>query len=36
MKMEHPLKAGIDAVIKHIQVSLGDQLKNRQILLEVE
>jgi geranyl-CoA carboxylase alpha subunit len=36
MKMEHPLKAGIDGVIKHIQVSLGDQVKSRQILLEVE
>ena len=36
MKMEHPLKAGIDGVIKRLQVSPGDQVKNRQILLEVE
>ena len=36
MKMEHPLKAGIDGVIKRLQVNLGDQVKNRQILLEVE
>lgn len=36
MKMEHPLKAGIDGVLKRLQVSVGDQVKNRQILLEVE
>ncbi|UCR83581.1 acetyl/propionyl/methylcrotonyl-CoA carboxylase subunit alpha [Pseudomonas chlororaphis] len=36
MKMEHPLKAGIDGVIKRLQVNLGDQVKNRQVLLEVE
>lgn len=36
MKMEHPLKAGIDGVIKRLQVDLGDQVKNRQVLLEVE
>lgn len=36
MKMEHPLKAGIDGVITRVQVNLGDQVKNRQILLEVE
>ena len=36
MKMEHPLKSGIDGVLKRLQVSVGDQVKNRQILLEVE
>ncbi|MDR9753983.1 acetyl/propionyl/methylcrotonyl-CoA carboxylase subunit alpha [Pseudomonas sp. SZMC_28357] len=36
MKMEHPLKAGIDGVLKRLQVQVGDQVKNRQILLEVE
>lgn len=36
MKMEHPLKAGIDGVLKRLQVRVGDQVKNRQILLEVE
>ncbi|MGC5701042.1 acetyl/propionyl/methylcrotonyl-CoA carboxylase subunit alpha [Pseudomonas sp. NFXW11] len=36
MKMEHPLKAGIDGVVTRLQVNLGDQVKNRQILLEVQ
>ncbi|MNR58171.1 2-oxoglutarate carboxylase large subunit [compost metagenome] len=36
MKMEHPLKAGIDGVIRRVQVSQGDQVKNRQLLVEVE
>ncbi|MHC8318475.1 acetyl/propionyl/methylcrotonyl-CoA carboxylase subunit alpha [Pseudomonas sp. LB3P31] len=36
MKMEHPLKSGIDGVLKRLQVCVGDQVKNRQILLEVE
>ncbi|AWY40418.1 acetyl-CoA carboxylase biotin carboxylase subunit [Pseudomonas putida] len=36
MKMEHPLKAGIDGVLKRLQVQVGDQVKSRQILLEVE
>jgi geranyl-CoA carboxylase alpha subunit len=36
MKMEHPLKSGIDGVLKRLQVRVGDQVKNRQILLEVE
>ncbi|MHC8406470.1 acetyl/propionyl/methylcrotonyl-CoA carboxylase subunit alpha [Pseudomonas sp. TMB3-21] len=36
MKMEHPLKSGIDGVLKRLQVQVGDQVKNRQILLEVE
>jgi geranyl-CoA carboxylase alpha subunit len=36
MKMEHPLKSGIDGVLKRMQVRVGDQVKNRQILLEVE
>jgi len=36
MKMEHPLKAGIDGVLKRLQVRVGDQVRNRQVLLEVE
>lgn len=36
MKMEHPLKAGIDGVIRRVQVTAGDQVKNRQVLVEVE
>lgn len=35
MKMEHPLKAAIDGVIRQIQVVRGDQVKGRQVLLEV-
>ncbi|WP_397453980.1 acetyl-CoA carboxylase biotin carboxyl carrier protein subunit [Pseudomonas sp. NA-150] len=35
MKMEHPLKAGIDGVIQRLQVIQGDQVKSRQVLLEV-
>ena len=35
MKMEHPLKACIDGVIQRLQVLQGDQVKNRQVLLEV-
>ncbi|NWD76986.1 acetyl/propionyl/methylcrotonyl-CoA carboxylase subunit alpha [Pseudomonas gingeri] len=36
MKMEHPLKAGVDGVVRRVRVIHGDQVKNRQILLEVE
>ena len=36
MKMEHPLKAGIDGVIRRIGTSKGDQVKNRQVLVEIE
>ena len=36
MKMEHPLTAGIDGVLKRVQVKVGDQVKNRQVLLQVE
>jgi geranyl-CoA carboxylase alpha subunit len=36
MKMEHPLKSGVDGVLKRLQVRVGDQVKNRQVLLEVE
>ena len=36
MKMEHPLKAGIDGVLKRVQVKVGDQVKNRQVLLQIE
>ncbi len=34
MKMEHPLKSGIDGVLKRLQVQVGDQVKNRQVLLK--
>ena len=36
MKMEHPLKAGIDGVIRRVGASKGDQVKNRQVLVEIE
>ena len=36
MKMEHPLKAGMDGVVKGVQVMAGDQVRNRQVLLEIE
>ena len=36
IKMEHPLKAGIDGVVKAIHVSAGDQVRNRQVLLQIE
>ncbi|NWB87978.1 acetyl/propionyl/methylcrotonyl-CoA carboxylase subunit alpha [Pseudomonas gingeri] len=36
MKMEHPLKAGVEGVVRRVRVIQGDQVKNRQILLEVE
>jgi geranyl-CoA carboxylase alpha subunit len=36
MKMEHPLKAGIDGVLQRVQVKVGDQVKNRQVLLQIE
>jgi geranyl-CoA carboxylase alpha subunit len=35
MKMEQPLKAGIAGVIRQVQVTRGDQVKGRQVLLEV-
>jgi geranyl-CoA carboxylase alpha subunit len=35
MKMEHPLKATIDGVIRQIQVVRGEHVKGRQVLLEV-
>lgn len=35
MKMEHPVKASIDGIIRRVQVSKGDQVRNRQPLLEV-
>ena len=36
MKMEHPLKAGADGVVRRVGVSQGDQVKNRQLLVEIE
>ena len=36
MKMEHPLKAGVDGIVRRVGVSQGDQVKSRQLLVEVE
>jgi geranyl-CoA carboxylase alpha subunit len=36
MKMEHPLKAGMDGIVRRVQVRRGEQVKNRQALIEVE
>lgn len=36
MKMEHPLKADIDGVIDVINVKKGDQVKLRQLLIQVK
>ncbi|WP_371914227.1 biotin/lipoyl-containing protein [Pseudomonas sp. NFACC14] len=36
MKMEHPLKAGVDGVVRQLQVTQGDQVRKRQVLLCVE
>jgi len=33
MKMEHPLKASVDGVIDEVLVSIGDQVKGRQLLI---
>ena len=34
--MEHPLKAGVDGIVRRVGVSQGDQVKNRQLLVEIE
>jgi geranyl-CoA carboxylase alpha subunit len=36
MKMEHPLKAAMDGTVRRVQVNAGDQVKSRQVLVEVE
>ena len=36
MKMEHPLKADRDGVVRALQVKQGEQVRNRQVLLQVE
>ncbi len=36
MKMEHPLKAGISGVVKSISCSAGQQVKSKQLLVNVE
>ncbi|MHA5866155.1 biotin/lipoyl-containing protein, partial [Pseudomonas aeruginosa] len=36
MKMEHSLKAGVDGVVRRVQVGRGEQVRNRQVLVEVE
>ncbi|WP_426417009.1 acetyl/propionyl/methylcrotonyl-CoA carboxylase subunit alpha [Aestuariirhabdus sp. LZHN29] len=35
MKMEHPLKAGIDGIVETIRGARGDQVKSRQVLIEL-
>ncbi|MBT4521195.1 MAG: acetyl/propionyl/methylcrotonyl-CoA carboxylase subunit alpha [Halieaceae bacterium] len=35
MKMEHPLKAGIDGVVEEVNASPGDQVKARQVVMTV-
>jgi geranyl-CoA carboxylase alpha subunit len=35
MKMEHPIKADIDGVIKAIKMQQGQQVKTRQVLVEI-
>lgn len=36
MKMEHPLRADMDGIVDSIQVSKGDQLKIRQLILTLK
>lgn len=36
MKMEHAMKADVSGVVKNIHVTKGDQVKGRQLLVEVE
>ena len=35
MKMEHPIKADVDGVIKSLKIQKGQQVKTRQILVEI-
>ncbi|WP_419835848.1 acetyl/propionyl/methylcrotonyl-CoA carboxylase subunit alpha [Endozoicomonas atrinae] len=36
MKMEHPLRAGMDGIVGNINAQPGDQVKGRQLLIELE
>ena len=36
MKMEHPLKAGVSGIVKEVLVNEGDQVKGRQLLIQLE
>ncbi|MES2818389.1 MAG: acetyl/propionyl/methylcrotonyl-CoA carboxylase subunit alpha [Pseudomonadota bacterium] len=36
MKMEHPLKAGVQGTVRRVAATQGDQVKNRQLLVEIE
>ncbi|MEG6606075.1 hypothetical protein V2A29_31985, partial [Pseudomonas aeruginosa] len=36
MNMEHPLKAGVDGLVRRVQVGRGEHVRNRQLLVEVE
>lgn len=35
MKMEHPIKANTDGVIESVNVSTGDQVKSKQLLVQI-
>ena len=35
MKMEHPIKANADGIIKSINISSGDQVKSKQLLAQI-
>jgi len=36
MKMEHPLKAGVSGTVKEVLINEGDQVKGRQLLIQLE
>ena len=36
MKMEHAMKADVAGVVKAVHINKGDQVKGRQLLVEVE
>ena len=35
MKMEHQLKADVDGVVERVNAAIGDQVKERQVLITV-
>lgn len=35
MKMEHPLKAGVSGTVSSVQCTAGQQVKTRQLLLNI-
>jgi propionyl-CoA carboxylase alpha chain len=36
MKMEHPMRASEDAVVREVRVALGDQVESGAVLLVVD